>query len=574
MTRKLQFILTALLLMVGVTSAWAGDFIDDATSITIKHSGAANASSITPDTESGKKVLKFTPTTTADAYIEFTFTDGRSITPGQAFAIIEITNGATTANHNRIFNLTIGTTDLEEGSAGSIQSTTEGGKTVILCNFLQNAHGTESKSMPKYYADNVDNASFSMKKMGMYVAIGTANTEVVISHVEFYTLGAALKKYSTFCTSKDWQYVKVATPRVEVNGSGGNTIKIKDATGGAATEKQYKLFMKTLDLTNLPSAYTTLNFGYLRPSFSTTDDLFTNTTIGTRNLKLSHTVMHKLPTINSRLTDSESNTSWYRFMDGNTGSTTAPKDVTFVKTGDGSANWGTYTRELKSGYNTVLMPFKKLAGADYQSADLTFYKVSSYSGGIATFEKVTNTYGSNTFIDDIKENNVVTGYKFNPFIIYTEKPGLYTFVGRDVVAPATYYTGYKEKRFGTTNLYFVGSFENECPMASGNAYENNTCYGIPTDATTSVKKMNSTTTAPYYRAFLVDKSSPGANSAPALSLVFDGGNGTTDIISIENVYGMERISDGAVYNLQGVRMNADNLPRGIYVRNGKKFIVK
>lgn len=572
MTRKLQFLLTALLLMVGVTSAWAGDFIDDATSITIKHSGAADASSITPETESGKKVLKFTPTTTNDAYIEFTFSSGRSITPGQAFAIIEITNGATTANHNRIFNLTIGTTDLEEGSAGSIQSTTEDGKTVILCNFLQNAHGTESKSMPKYYADNVDNASFTMKKMGMYVAIGTASTEVVISHVEFYTLGAALKKYSTFCTSKDWQYVKIATPRVEVNGSGGNTIKIKDESGGAATENQYKLFMKTLDLTNLPSAYTTLNFGNLRPSFSTTVDLFTNTTIGTRNLKLSHKAMHKLPTINSRLTDSEGNTSWYRFMDGNTGSTTAPKDVTFVKTGDGSANWGTYTRELKSGYNTVLMPFKKLAGADYQSSDLTFYKVSSYSAGTATFEKVTNTYSNNTFITDIKDGDVITGYAFNPFIIYTEKPGLYTFVGRDVVTPATYYTGYKEKRFGSTSLYMVGTFEDECPMGSGKDYESYICFGITNDGT-YVKKMNTDTKASYYRAFMVYKG--GSLSAPMLNISFDNLDGTTDIISIRDVDGMNRKSnDDAIYNLHGVRMNGENLPKGIYVKNGRKFIVK
>lgn len=32
--------------------------------------------------------------------------------------------------------------------------------------------------------------------------------------------------------------------------------------------------------------------------------------------------------------------------------------------------------------------------------------------------------------------------------------------------------------------------------------------------------------------------------------------------------------DGNVYNLQGIRMNATNLPSGIYVKNGKKFIVR
>ncbi len=30
----------------------------------------------------------------------------------------------------------------------------------------------------------------------------------------------------------------------------------------------------------------------------------------------------------------------------------------------------------------------------------------------------------------------------------------------------------------------------------------------------------------------------------------------------------------AIYNLQGARMNGNNLPAGIYVKNGKKFVVK
>ena len=30
-----------------------------------------------------------------------------------------------------------------------------------------------------------------------------------------------------------------------------------------------------------------------------------------------------------------------------------------------------------------------------------------------------------------------------------------------------------------------------------------------------------------------------------------------------------------IYNLQGMKMqNADNLPAGIYIKNGKKFIIK
>ena len=43
-------------------------------------------------------------------------------------------------------------------------------------------------------------------------------------------------------------------------------------------------------------------------------------------------------------------------------------------------------------------------------------------------------------------------------------------------------------------------------------------------------------------------------------------NGVSDV-SIDNV-------DGPVFNLQGIEVDADNLPNGMYIRNGKKFIVK
>ena len=60
-----------------------------------------------------------------------------------------------------------------------------------------------------------------------------------------------------------------------------------------------------------------------------------------------------------------------------------------------------------------------------------------------------------------------------------------------------------------------------------------------------------------------------ADLVPQLTIVYE--KSSTDGIS-------EVMSDVAtsteVYNLQGVRMNGKNLPAGIYVKNGKKFIVK
>ena len=34
------------------------------------------------------------------------------------------------------------------------------------------------------------------------------------------------------------------------------------------------------------------------------------------------------------------------------------------------------------------------------------------------------------------------------------------------------------------------------------------------------------------------------------------------------------VNNGAIYNLQGVRVNSENLTKGIYVVNGKKYVIK
>lgn len=550
--KLLKTLALGLLLMGGVNGVWAGDFIDDAASITIKHSGASSASAITPETVDGKKVLKFTPTTTDDAYIEFSVT-AKPITPGQAFGIIEITNGAETAYKNRFRYLTLDGNALEEKSAGSNAYLTIDSKKVILCNFLQNGNDTENKNMPKYYAANVDKESFNVTKVGIYVAIGTANTETTISYVGVHTLGEILAQYSGFCTSKDWQYVSISSPRIEANGNGGNTIKIKDTSGGTATMAQIKLFAKTLGLENMPAAYTTLNFGNLTPSESTslTTDVFANA--GSRTLKMKHEYMHLIPTMAAKLEDSN-NTIFYRYLDGVNPSSVTPSP-------NSSGQWAVYSRELKAGYNSCAMPFKKIANASDVPAGITFYKVSTLSGGRIVFDKISDPTADNCF---------TTGTDWTPVIIHAETAGVYTFVGRDGNITGNL-TGYKAKKVGASGdepncIYWVGSFVNEVPTGD---YASSKNYGISSDGTKFLKMAADTKTT-YYRAFIADKRTAGA---PALTLSFDNGNGTTDIVQLKDVHGLTQ-EDGAVYNLQGVRMTDSNLPAGIYVKNGKKYVVK
>ena len=75
-----------------------------------------------------------------------------------------------------------------------------------------------------------------------------------------------------------------------------------------------------------------------------------------------------------------------------------------------------------------------------------------------------------------------------------------------------------------------------------------------------------------FKAYLRTESS--TSEAPAvLDIAFDESE-TTGISRIDGTTTTGTTAD-AVYNLQGVRMNnADSLPKGVYIRGGKKFVVK
>ena len=62
---------------------------------------------------------------------------------------------------------------------------------------------------------------------------------------------------------------------------------------------------------------------------------------------------------------------------------------------------------------------------------------------------------------------------------------------------------------------------------------------------------------------------PNSASASALRVVIDG-----TATSIKNIDSEVVESDAPVYNLQGQRVDGNNLAPGIYVKAGKKFVVK
>lgn len=81
------------------------------------------------------------------------------------------------------------------------------------------------------------------------------------------------------------------------------------------------------------------------------------------------------------------------------------------------------------------------------------------------------------------------------------------------------------------------------------------------------KVTGSTNKVAAYRAYMtVPTSSHGAREF--FGIDFDGETTAIDKVDVE------KEMTGEVYNLQGVRMQGENLPKGIYVKNGRKFIVK
>ena len=573
MKRKLQISLLALLpLMGGGNLAFAGDFIDDATTIKV-------ANTPTSATSGDKKTLTFTPTG-AETAIEFTFSSGKAITPGQIFGVVEYSGTGTNTGNCRFRNFTIGGTALEEGTKAGQLPFTVNGNTVVLCPFLQNDVNNADKVLKTYYKTNVDAASLSLTYCRMYVG-ATASTAVTFNRIGIYTLGEILTLYPDLKTNNfqiNDQYrllndeslaVTVGETKITAsntnNGTNNGSIQSKGSTA-ITTAAGVKLFCKAIDFAKLPDNYRYFHFRYLQPAEGEIlrEDVFAGINEQALLLlpsQLGANYVQRMPTWHKKINTFDNNTNMYVFTDGVAPSSFVTNAAKSSQ--DSPGNWSTYTRVLKAGYNSCAMPFKKLSEAHEAAAGLTFYKVSSLanSGTAVEFTKIADPTANNTF------TNGITG-GWTPVIIKAEHDGLYTFVGRDAVTDWSGIGSYEAKTVGSSGekVFWVGSFINEEPT---DTYASTVNYGITADGT-SFAKMGSGVKTTYYRAFLADDRKSGAR---ALTLSFDNGDGTTDIVQLSDVDGMEQ-SHGAVYNLQGIRMQNDLLPRGIYVKNGKKFVVK
>ena len=216
-----------------------------------------------------------------------------------------------------------------------------------------------------------------------------------------------------------------------------------------------------------------------------------------------------------------------------------------------------YTLKIgTAGAATLVLPFESTIPTS--PTGLTCYNLAytSTSGDdIAATAVSTATLPANSAV-------LVTGTKDTDYtFVYSGSEGAATGTGQT-----------------SANGVLVGNYDANyvVPATSGEEPNVNTNYILSNkDSQLGFRKVDgSTNKVQPYRAYMsVKYSAGGASSAPAFfGLNFNGMNGTTGI-SITSREETTRNNDGAVYNLNGVRMNGENLPKGIYVKNGRKFIV-
>lgn len=219
------------------------------------------------------------------------------------------------------------------------------------------------------------------------------------------------------------------------------------------------------------------------------------------------------------------------------------------------------TIEAKTGVNVTLK--RTMAKGVWNTICLPF--------GL-TSEQITTVFGEGVKVAQLDDTSTGATLKFVdmtntgieasvPYLIkpVTDAPADgYKFVGVDITKDAVIPT--KVKTAG--NLYFNGVYNmvdatKEVALGYNAAFlgKNNTIFGAQSD--TNMKG---------FRAYFAI---PTGVKASELRVVIDG-----TATSIKNIDSEVVESNAPVYNLQGQRVDGNNLTPGIYVKAGKKFVVK
>ena len=449
----------------------------------------------------------------------------------------------------KVRNLKIGGTDYENNTVACSKVFTVNDHKVVIASPL--GTGTDgANGMYQYYQDNT---IVPITNCQLYVK-NEKDKEVEIYRAGMYNLAEILQLYPSIKTSNDWQLVYAERPRIETNGTNGTTVKLKGGTDNVSCNiKQFTSLIRSLG--NMPSEYTTFN---LHATTTLTEDEsnvphkvdilseFTN-----NPTFMFHPTFYKyFPTMSQKVKISNGNYKYYQYKDGVEPATV---ETNATSDGGGSTTIATFTRKFVVGYSSCVLPFN-VTTADLPKG-LSAYTFGSCSeSGNVIFSPAGETITAGT-----------------PFVIKATEAGLYLIPSASTVnlltTPDSYYS-----TTASNNVKFVGSFVNEVPSGD---YASTTNFGITVDGR-SFAKMNATTTkTTYYRAFLADNRTTSGAKAYVPAFVDDE---TTDIDNINSGNTVRTRAEG-IYTIDGRRVSNGSLtnamlPKGIYIVNGKKVVIK
>lgn len=488
-------------------------------SVTVSYQNVTTtaADNTTADTPTQEYKMTLTPTAPV------------SLTNAQTYIVIEAS--VNVDGSKKLNKITANGTDYENkgGNLLGFTKKLQNGNTLVVYSIIDN-RGKEGDYSLKYRTFLFENESYEATAAELYLK-PAANGNFTIYNVGFYTLGDILKEYSELASS-GWRFAK--SQYAELNsftGNGTNTVKINTKESTSTLEYNY---LRARCLGDMPSSYTNLDLRNMNLAEGQTEALSKDAFDGLSFGKILMDVgQYKLfPTNNTNVC--AAGYHYYAYKDG-----IVPSVVKDAVDGGGSkGKIYSYTRNFKAGNNSCVLPFD-VNTSDLTGIGLTAYVFDSYADGNITFKATDGVISAGT-----------------PLMVKAEKESLYLIPAAETPNLLIEISGYKEVTDAQGNK-FVGSFVNEVPSTYANR------YGLDKNAT-SFAKMEDNVYTTYYRAFLSLKD----KEAEAKPITMSFGGETTGISQVK----AEQVADDAYYNLQGVKMNPNNLPHGIYIHQGKKVI--
>ena len=234
--------------------------------------------------------------------------------------------------------------------------------------------------------------------------------------------------------------------------------------------------------------------------------------------------------------------------------------VNLVKLVELDENSESNTIEAKTGVNVTLK--RTMVANEWNTICLPF---------AVTEDKATAVFGDDVKIVELDEYAIVdrnvlsfkaskeiaaaTPYLIKPSTVADE----YTFENVDITDKAAGYSMTKNADVAFKGIY------NTVDITSDVVEFGDTYYAAFLGAGNKIYKAGTGKTKGFRAYFAI----PGSVNAPALRVVIDG-----TATSIKNIDSEVVESNAPVYNLQGQRVDGNNLTPGIYVKAGKKFVVK